>query len=97
MVPITLTWKDTLQDAMADDLAHEIDIFEGQMFLAGDGRLDPKVFAESRLRRGVYGQRYDNGQRYDGFQSQTLVFPSERIKGPDTYWDAPGMMRIKVP
>jgi hypothetical protein len=25
--------------------------------------MDEKVFAETRLRRGVYGQRYDNGQR----------------------------------
>lgn len=97
MAPITLTWKETLQDAMADDLAHEIDIFEGQMFLTGEGKLDPRVFAESRLRRGVYGQRYDNGQRHDGFESQTLAFPSERVKGPETYWDAPGMVRIKVP
>lgn len=97
MAPITLTWKDTLQENMADDLAHEIDIFEGQMFLTGEGKLDEKVFAESRLRRGVYGQRYDNGQRHDGFESQKLAFPSERVKGPDTYWDAPGMMRIKVP
>ncbi|MBX3053501.1 MAG: nitrite/sulfite reductase [Caldilineaceae bacterium] len=97
MAPITLTWKDTLQDDMADDLAHEIDIFEGKMFLTGEGKLSEKVFAESRLRRGVYGQRYDNGQRHNGFESQKVAFPSERVKGPDTYWDAPGMMRIKVP
>ena len=97
MTPITLTWKDSLQDDMDDSWAHEIDIFEGQMFLTGEGKLDERVFAESRLRRGVYGQRYDNGQRHDGFESQTLAFPSERVKGPETYWDAPGMMRIKVP
>jgi len=97
MAPITLTWKEKLQDDMDDSWAHEIDIFEGQMFLTGEGKLSEKVFAESRLRRGVYGQRYDNGQRHDGFESQALAFPSERMKGPDTYWDAPGMSRIKVP
>ncbi|MYH60960.1 MAG: nitrite/sulfite reductase, partial [Caldilineaceae bacterium SB0675_bin_29] len=83
---------------MSDDLAHEIDIFEGQMELMGQGKLDEKVFAETRLRRGVYGQRYDNGQRHDGFESRELDFEEkERIKGPDTLWHAPGMQRIKVP
>lgn len=61
-----IAWKDILSDKMPDDLAHEIDIFEGQMELMGQTKLDEKVFAESRLRRGVYGQRYDNGQRHDG-------------------------------
>jgi sulfite reductase (ferredoxin) len=36
----TSTWKDLLQDQMADDLAHEIDIFEGQMELRKQGKLD---------------------------------------------------------
>jgi sulfite reductase (ferredoxin) len=94
----TSTWKDLLQDQMADDLAQEIDIFEGQMELRKQGKLDEKVFAETRLRRGVYGQRYDNGQRHDGLQTQTLAYPaSDIVKGPDTLWDAPGMMRIKIP
>ena len=49
------------------------------------------MFAETRLRRGVYGQRYDNGQRHDGVASQRLEFPSgELTKGPETLWDAPG-------
>jgi len=92
------TWKEHLQTQMADDLAHEIDVFEGQMGLRKLGKLDEKVFAETRLRRGVYGQRYDNGQRHDGLQTQTLEYPSSDIvKGPDTLWDAPGMMRIKIP
>ena len=30
------------------------------------------MFAETRLRRGVYGQRYDNGQRHDGEKTQAL-------------------------
>ncbi len=94
----TLTWKEKLHAQVAEDWAHEIDIFEGQMELRKQGKLDEKVFAETRLRRGVYGQRYDNGQRHDGLQTQTLPLPSSDIvKGPDTLWDAPGMMRIKIP
>lgn len=92
------TWKDTLQEDMPDYLAKEINIFEGQMELRKQGKLDEKVFAETRLRRGVYGQRYDNGQRHDGIRTRTLDFPSgETVKGPNTMWDAPGMMRIKLP
>lgn len=92
------TWKDVLQEQMPDDLAHEIDIFEGQMELRRQGKLDEKVFAETRLRQGVYGQRYDNGQRHDGIRTRTLEYPSgEQTKGPNTLWDAPGMQRIKVP
>ena len=92
------SWKTALQDRMPPELAHEIDIFEGQMELRRQDRLDEKVFAETRLRRGVYGQRYDNGQRHDGIETRPLDFPSgELTKGPDTMWDAPGMQRIKVP
>ncbi|MBZ0299021.1 MAG: nitrite/sulfite reductase, partial [Anaerolineae bacterium] len=92
------SWKEILQDKMPDDLAHEIDIFEGQMELRKQGKIDEKVFAETRLRRGTYGQRYDNGQRHDGIQTRELHYPSgDLTKGPDTIWDAPGMQRIKVP
>ncbi|RMF81918.1 MAG: nitrite/sulfite reductase [Chloroflexi bacterium] len=92
------SWKEILDGQMPEDWSHEIDIFEGQMELRRQGKLDEKVFAETRLRRGVYGQRYDNGQRHDGIQTQTLDFPSgDLTKGPNTVWDAPGMQRIKVP
>jgi sulfite reductase (ferredoxin) len=92
------TWKEILQDKVPEDLAHEIDIFEGQIELRKQGNLDERVFAETRLRRGVYGQRYDNGFRHDGVRTRELDFPSgELTKGPNTMWDAPGMQRIKVP
>ncbi len=91
-------WKEALNDSMPEDLAREIEIFETQIELRKLGKVDPKVFAETRLRRGVYGQRYDNGQRDDGTGSKALDFPSGALeKGPDTMWDAPGMMRIKIP
>ena len=92
------SWKEELQEEMPPHLIREIDIFEGQMALRQQEKLDEKVFAESRLRQGVYGQRYDNGQRHDGLKTNKLLFPNgELTKGPDTYWDAPGMQRIKIP
>ena len=92
------TWKEKLAGEVPEDLAREIDIFETQIELRKQGKLDEKIFAETRLRRGVYGQRYDNGQRFDGAQTKHLEFPCGHLtKGPDTVWDAPGMQRIKIP
>ena len=92
------TWEKQLADKIPAQLAEEIDVFESQIQLKRQGKVDDKLFAETRLRRGVYGQRYDNGLRHDGVAQQTLQFPSaELTKGPETLWDAPGMMRIKIP
>src|SRR3954452_14921726 len=93
-----MTWKEKLEGRMPEALAREIDIFETQIDLRKKGKIEEKLFAETRLRRGVYGQRYDNGQRHDGERTQEIKFPSGEItKGPVTMWDAPGMMRIKIP
>src|SRR5678816_3289906 len=89
-------WKERLADRMPAALADEIDAFETQMELRRRGKVDEKVFAETRLRRGAYGQRYDNGQRNDGTKTQKLPY-RPLTKGPDTYFDAPGMLRIKIP
>src|SRR5438045_9591873 len=75
---------------------NQIDDFEAQIRLRKAGRIDEKVFAETRLRRGAYGQRYDNGQRHGGFDTRTLPYP-QLTKGPATFWDAPGMPPIKIP
>ncbi len=92
------SWKEKLADLMPDELAREIDIFEAEIVRRKQGKIGEKIFAETRLRRGVYGQRYDNGQRHDGTGPQQLEFPcGDTVKGPDTVWDAPGMMRIKIP
>src|SRR4029450_3051866 len=92
------TWKSTWGARIPEAWAREIDIFETQIDLRKRGKIEEKLFAETRLRRGVYGQRYDNGQRHDGEQSQKLEFPNgELTKGPVTMWDAPGMSRIKIP
>src|SRR5215213_9696326 len=93
-----VSWKDTLKGHIREDWAREIDIFETQMELRKRGKIEEKLFAETRLRRGAYGQRYDNGQRHDGEKTQALVFPlKDATKGPSTLWDAPGMQRIKIP
>ena len=91
-------WKEILKDQILDELNEQIDIFETQIELKRLGKIDDKIFAETRLRKGVYGQRYDNGQRHDGEQSRELKYPSgDKLKGPETVWDAPGMLRIKIP
>lgn len=94
---MSLTWKAQLGDQIPAAIGDEVDVFERQMDLRKAGKMDEKVFAETRLRRGAYGQRYDNGHRHDGKQQRNLAFPTERMKGPGTYWDAPGMIRIKIP
>ena len=92
------TWKEKLGGAAPGNPGAEIDEFETEIALRKQGKIDEKVFAERRLRRGVYGQRYDNGQRNDGTKTQKLAFPlSDVVKGPNTLWDAPGMQRIKIP
>jgi sulfite reductase (ferredoxin) len=92
------TWKQALAARIPEGLAREIDIFETQIELRKKGKIEEKLFAETRLRRGAYGQRYDNGQRHDGEKTQALAFPSGDVtKGPMTMWDAPGMQRIKIP
>ena len=91
------SWKNRLGDKIDPELGKEIDIFETQISLRKQDKIDEVLFAETRLRRGVYGQRYDNGQRFDGSQTRTLNYPTARTKGPDTAWHAPGMVRIKIP
>ena len=91
-------WKEILEKKISLELKEQIDIFETQIKLKQLGKVEDQLFAETRLRKGVYGQRYDNGQRHDGNETQTLHFPSgELLKGPETMWDAPGMLRIKIP
>jgi sulfite reductase (ferredoxin) len=91
------SWKDKLGSELGDDWAREIEVFETQIVLKKQGKIEDKLFAETRLRRGAYGQRYDNGQRHDGVGSRELAFDRSLSKGPGTLWDAPGMQRIKVP
>jgi sulfite reductase (ferredoxin) len=93
-------WREQPIESPFPELIREIEIYETEIELRKQGKIDEKLFAETRLRRGAYGQRYDNGQRWDGNETQTLPFPSSKTaltKGANTVWDAPGMQRIKVP
>src|SRR5438132_13464676 len=91
-------WKGVLIERITGHVAKELDICENEIALKKQGKIDDKVFAETRLRRGVYGQRYDNGKRHDGRGERTLNYPCDDLtKGPMTVWDAPGMQRIKIP
>ncbi len=92
------SWKEKLSSEIAPAWAEEINAFESEIELKKQGKIEDRVFAETRLRRGAYGQRYDNGQRHDGTKTQTLKFRDQELyKGPHTLWDAPGMQRIKIP
>jgi sulfite reductase (ferredoxin) len=91
-------WKVQLAEQIPEPLAREIDTFETDIALRKQGKMDERLFAETRLRRGAYGQRYDNGQRHDGAKVQQMAYPSgDLTKGPMTMWDAPGLQRIKIP
>ncbi len=69
-------WKEKLASVIAKPLADELDVFENEIALKKQGKIEDKIFAETRLRRGAYGQRYDNGQRHDGKQSRKLEYPA---------------------
>ena len=93
---MTLSWKNLLADRISPENESEFVQFETLMALRKRGTLEEKVFAEARLRLGAYGQRYDNGKRHDGVEARNLGY-SSITKGPETFWDAPGMQRIKIP
>ena len=48
-----MTWKEKLADKLSADLAQEIDAYETQLELRKLGKIDEKLFAETRLRRGA--------------------------------------------
>src|SRR5258708_34484370 len=92
------SWAERLTGKIPESLAREIDNYETDITLRKQGKIDERLFAETRLRRGTYGQRYDNGQRHNGKNVQAMEYPSGTLtKGPNTMWDAPGMQRIKIP
>jgi len=97
MRPSNSQWKAQLSTRVPEPMASEIDVFENEIALRMQGKIEDRIFAETRLRRGAYGQRYDNGQRSDGTTTRTINYPSVPTKGPGTLWDAPGMQRIKIP
>ena len=51
------------------DVREEIDVFETQLKRVAEGQMSEKVFLETRLRHGVYGQRQS------GVQMQRIKIP----------------------
>ena len=50
---MTSSWKRELEGKIREDWAREIDVFETQIERRKKGKLEEKIFAETRLRRGV--------------------------------------------
>lgn len=90
-------WKEVLKDKIPAQFLTAIDGFETTLALKKEGKIEERIFNETRLRRGAYGQRYDNGKRHDGQEQRIITYPTRATKGPGTEWDAPGMQRIKIP
>ncbi len=95
--PAAAHWKQSLSARIDPKWREDIDNFETDIVLKKRGKIEDRLFAETRLRMGAYGQRYDNGHRHDGTQSREIPWPTDLNKGPETKWDAPGMERIKLP
>ena len=83
------SWRGRLEGRIDAGWADEIDQFESQLQLRKQDKIEEKVFAETRLRRGVYGQRYDNGQRHDGIVNQRLSFGDRPVRLPVRTASAP--------
>jgi sulfite reductase (ferredoxin) len=91
------SWKSLLHDRIDEATRNEIDAFEHLLERRKRGEIDERVFAEARLRRGAYGQRYDRGTRFDGERIRAIGYFPLPSKGAGAAWDAPGMQRIKLP
>ena len=46
-------WKERLRGEITPQMAEEIDVFETEIQLRRQEKVDEKLFAETRLRRGV--------------------------------------------
>src|SRR5260370_6819216 len=68
-------WKEQLAGKMPETLAREIDVFETEIILRKQGKLDERLFAETRLRRAAYRPRYNNAPRHAGPNCQQTSYP----------------------
>ena len=68
-------WKENLEPLIPENLAREIDLFEAQISLRKLGKIDEKVFAETRLRRlGVRrGALFSSIRPGHGWESLTPI------------------------
>ena len=51
-------WKEQLEGKVPEYLDRELDVFETEITLRKQGKLDERLFAETRLRRGAYCYTY---------------------------------------
>ena len=63
----TSDWRGRLLDEMPPDLAEEIDIFEGQMELRRQGKIEDRVFADLRSQYQKLKQDWGGYDGYDGY------------------------------
>ena len=75
-----MNWSEKLKNIIPASEEEDIKRFETQMARCIEGKMELKVFAETRLRLGFYGQRYDNGQRFDGEEIRQIPYPNEAKK-----------------
>ena len=81
-------WREPLLAETPPELIREIDIFEAEIELRKQGKLDEKLFAETRLRRGAYGQRYDNDYAF------VIHFREGKIARYEEYCDTELIARV---
>ena len=71
-------WKGHLDDRIPAALGRELDIYENEIALKKQGKMEDKVFAETRLRRGyAIVQRPDTGAVVT---DAGKVRPGERVR-----------------
>ena len=68
-------WKEKLAGKLSEHLEREVDVFDSEVALRKQGKIEERIFAETRLRRGAYGQRYDNGQRQTAPKCRRCAIP----------------------
>ena len=92
-------WRERLASQIPEALAHEIDVFETEITLRKQGKLDERLFAETLFEgERVWPAIRQWAEDTMGKKVQELAYPSKELtKGPNTIWDAPGMQRIKIP
>ena len=97
MFAMALNWKDQLADRISPALTAEIDAFEAQIArcenkVRSTRKSSPKPGSAAAPTASVTIM----ASAMTAAKTQKLPYPL-LTKGPDTFWDAPGMQRIKIP
>ena len=95
--PQNSSWKAILHDQINSDWSDEIDVFERQMELRKLGKISEPVFAETRFDVAFTDSVTIMENDMMVSKARPGISRPELMKGPNTIWDAPGMIRIKIP